>query len=589
MSSSRFRKPGFRLRLGYPEIILEREGEDVPLARAEPGPEGYAAGLRELAAVAPARAEVTVILPEQAVWRGQVELPRGSRAARRRAASAAAARHLGVPADAIAVTLGEPARNGTPIAAVASSTLADTRALVTAAGLRPAAILGAGDFPGFPQPPRLAGERRPMLTPRHAAAAAIGAGTLAALVAFLAGQPQTTPAQPVPSTPLVVAAAPALAPIATPAPATPPVATPVRQAEARATLKHTAAPPARPAPAPVPPLAVTMATRNVSVITPADGGAPEVRLPPIARVSAPLPRPRPAAATPAAVASDDALRPRPRPVHAGAQASAKQALATPTPDAPISAADGRPLPRPGEAAGVKVASLEPTAGIASLAALAAEAAPPARPASLHTKADATPHAKPKVVTGPTAKKAAPAVARAKPVSAPAKVAKAKPAPAPVAAATPRRVVTVQKAAPKPVVAKAPTRVVNTEPVRVATAAPLRVVPVQKPVTVARVSPSSQYPARPVKMVQTPARSSTPSSPLAVAAATQRVGVQRGGVTLIGIFGTGAGRHALLKMPNGRVQRVTAGDQVAGMQIAAVGADSVQVNSRGRPAVLTLPD
>jgi type IV pilus biogenesis protein PilP len=61
------------------------------------------------------------------------------------------------------------------------------------------------------------------------------------------------------------------------------------------------------------------------------------------------------------------------------------------------------------------------------------------------------------------------------------------------------------------------------------------------------------------------------------------------VTLIGIFGSGSGRHALLKMPNGRVQRVAAGDSVAGLQVAAIGADSVQVNSRGRASVLTLPD
>jgi type IV pilus biogenesis protein PilP len=206
---------------------------------------------------------------------------------------------------------------------------------------------------------------------------------------------------------------------------------------------------------------------------------------------------------------------------------------------------------------VKVASLEPTAGIASLAALAAEPAPPPRPAGLHAKAAST-KAKPKVVTGK------------KPAAVRAPVAKAKPA----ATHAPSRVVTVAKPA---------------TPARVATVAPLRVAPVAKAAptrTTARVSPSRQYPS--VKLAATPARSARPSSPNAVAAATQRVGVQRG-VSLIGIFGSGSGRHALIKMPNGRIQRVAAGDKVAGMQVAAIGADSVQVNSRGRAAILALPD
>ena len=363
----------------------------------------------------------------------------------------------------------------------------------------------------------------------------------------------------------VVPPAPSSAPPSSAAPSSAAPSSTDRHAELHPVARPLLAPPppARPAPslAPVP---VTMGTRNVTLVMPPDGGAPEVVLPPIPQVSAPVPRPRPAADS-----AEAALRPLPRPAGSAAEAAAR-----PEPAAPVSAAGERPLPRPA-AGGVRVASLEPAAGIASLAGLPNEAAPPPRPAGLHFKAASVP-AKPKVVAG----------------TAPRKAVAAKPQPARAAAPAPQRVVTVRKPAPQPVSTLQPTApkpVLSAAPVRVASVAPLAVVPVRKPAPTVRVSPAQQYPARTVQAVAAPARSATPSSPRAVAAATQRGVAQRGGVTLIGIFGTGAGRHALLKMPNGRVQRVAAGDQVSGMQIAAVGSDSVQVNNRGRATILSLPD
>jgi hypothetical protein len=61
------------------------------------------------------------------------------------------------------------------------------------------------------------------------------------------------------------------------------------------------------------------------------------------------------------------------------------------------------------------------------------------------------------------------------------------------------------------------------------------------------------------------------------------------VALIGVFGQESGRHALIRMPNGDVQRVRAGDSVQGVQVAAVGADSVRLTGRGRDTLLKLPD
>ena len=244
----------------------------------------------------------------------------------------------------------------------------------------------------------------------------------------------------------------------------------------------------------------------------------------------------------------------------------------------MSAAGERPLPRPA-AGGVRVASLEPAAGIASLAGLPKEGGAAAPPSGLtcifQGRVGATQSLKGRRGNPP-----------------PRKAVAAKPQPARAAAPAPQRVVTVRKPAPQPVSTLQPTApkpVLSAAPIRVASVAPLTVVPVRKPAPTVRVSPAQQYPARTVQAAAAPARSATPSSPRAVAAATQRGVAQRGGVTLIGIFGTGAGRHALLKMPNGRVQRVAAGDQVSGMQIAAVGSDSVQVNNRGRATILSLPD
>ena len=46
------------------------------------------------------------------------------------------------------------------------------------------------------------------------------------------------------------------------------------------------------------------------------------------------------------------------------------------------------------------------------------------------------------------------------------------------------------------------------------------------------------------------------------------------MALIGVFGGSDGRHALIRMPNGAIERVSAGDRVQGVQVAAIGGDSV---------------
>ena len=69
----------------------------------------------------------------------------------------------------------------------------------------------------------------------------------------------------------------------------------------------------------------------------------------------------------------------------------------------------------------------------------------------------------------------------------------------------------------------------------------------------------------------------------------RTGISRGNVSLIGVFGGADGRHALLRLPNGDIRKVAAGDSVQGVRVAAVGPDTVQLLSRGRNTLLRLPD
>ena len=61
------------------------------------------------------------------------------------------------------------------------------------------------------------------------------------------------------------------------------------------------------------------------------------------------------------------------------------------------------------------------------------------------------------------------------------------------------------------------------------------------------------------------------------------------MALIGVFGASGDRHALLRLPTGAVKRVRPGDQVQGVQVAAVGSDSVRLRSGNREAVLTMPE
>ena len=159
------RKPEFRLQLGYPEVILTRDGETEPIGSAAPGTERFGADLRRLAAeVLRAGGRLTVVLPASEVWRGQVEP--GGRAPRAewRAARARAAAALGVEADALRTVVGRPSAGLVPAAAVRRSTLAEVRTLLASVGLEALGHRRCRSLRGLRRPARAsarAGRRPP--------------------------------------------------------------------------------------------------------------------------------------------------------------------------------------------------------------------------------------------------------------------------------------------------------------------------------------------------------------------------------------------------------------------------------------------
>jgi hypothetical protein len=379
----------------------------------------------------------------------------------------------------------------------------------------------------FPRGPAAASPlaARPPGRRRLALAAALAASAAVALALFPALQ------TPAPTAPAAVAAPePEVAELA------PRAAPPLRIVRSE---------PPRPRPAavaPRPPI-VTMATRNLPLGAIAERGErpTELRLAELTTARArmidaamPLPLHRPDAAEAVELASLGPV-PDPRPARRPAAA----------PEPPAEAAD-RPLPRP-------VAALAPEGAAAIRAAIGA---PLARPDGLQVERPAAAAPAPKrvsrvedtppvrVVTGPARE---PEPARA--VPAPKQVRTAAPTPKPVrvVAAPPKpvRVVAAPKAA----------RVLSQQPLRVASA------------------PGNTAPRREASRVST----------------SRAAGFSRGNMSLIGVFGSASERRALVRLPNGRVERVGPGDRIQGVQVAAVGADSVRLTRGGRETLLRLPD
>ncbi len=705
MSRTPFGKPEFRLAMDYPHITVTRHdarvsgdaAPDAPVRAYDLASPTLVAELRRLGAeIRAARGRLTVILPAGEVWRGRLALGEAKPRERGNIARSQAAQAMGLPMAALAVRLGRLDRDGTlPAAAVPRETLAETRAFLARAGLKPARITGAGAFEGFAEAPQLdtpplADRLRPALP---AAGGALAAAALVALlirpgaapepeVALIGPMPLATvdagPAEAV-DAPVAVAAAeiaprrrPADLVIVRAAPATPPTTntatgtTPgvdsevfrqgpvtmmtrnidltelpperqntgglLRLAEldvARARMADTVSGLAqlRPGAVPAPDLPGALAViRDVLSGTedaPILSGASSVAPPEPAAAAAP-------ATTPPAAA--------PRPVAAEAQPAAAPAFTAPRPPArparqaaaPAPAPEPEPEPKPAVAAAEPAPAPAREPAAATTRAAAAIAPPPARPesaaesavagqvaqavgaavvaagveASTRTAAASAGDARPAPRTDfrPVRQAAAaPAVQRATP----ARQAAAAPQPARAATqATPRSVAQAPQRQQR-VAAAQPARQAAAQPARQAAAQPARQVAAQparqaaaQPARQAAAQPARQAAAQPARQAratparhaaaQRPASNNATNSTTAAAAATQNVNLARRGVTLIGVFGPESDRYAMVRLSNGSVQRIKAGDQVQGAHVAAVGASTVQFANNGRTTTLAMP-
>ena len=524
----------------------------------------------------------------------------------------------GFPPDALKTVVGQPSTQGVVhAAAVRRSTLSEVRALLASVGLRPTAIVGGGTFDGFPAPPRLCGRWAPPPVGRRRAVVGAGGIAFAAIALMvMALRPDATPVVPaaLPAPAIVAvapeAAAPALLPPAVETAAAPVVA-PVRVA-------WVGRPKPRPAALSLPaevtgqPIA-TLGTRSVDLVfvEKQDRPVAELRLAqisnprgPLTDVAVPLHRPetRTAKATTLDAAAlgvvPDILRPAHRPGAVPAKAASSAKAAAPVPAAATSAslAGPRPMARPGAtpearqaarpaAEPVRVASLGNQINDAVIA--AAVLSPVARPASFQT---ATPAPAPKAAAKPATVAVRPVAAKPKVVAPAPKVAAAPvavPVVKPVAKPAPQRVVTV---APKPTAQ----RVATAEPVRVVQQSPLRVVRVEekRPASTTQSRVTIAPPPKAAAPVRVAAAAPAPTPTVrrqSTSAGFFGNRSARKNLTLVGIFGGSDGRHALIQMPNGKIQKVAAGDRVQGVQIAAIETNSVRISDGRRESLLLMPD
>ncbi len=148
---------------------------------------------------------------------------------------------------------------------------------------------------------------------------------------------------------------------------------------------------------------------------------------------------------------------------------------------------------------------------------------------------------------------------------------------------PRRIApsAAKTASPRPIAVRAAVLAASAVPPAKAVAKPApQAVAVVKPapVAVAKAAPAPE----PVRVAKAPA-------PTTSRAASEKVGLSRNSVSLIGVFGTSKERYALLRLPNGSVKRVGAGDSVQGVRVAAVSGDAVRLSQGQRDTILRMPD
>ena len=60
------------------------------------------------------------------------------------------------------------------------------------------------------------------------------------------------------------------------------------------------------------------------------------------------------------------------------------------------------------------------------------------------------------------------------------------------------------------------------------------------------------------------------------------------INLIGVYGKPSSRRALIRLSNGRYQKVAVGDKLDGGRVSAIGDAELRYTKRGRDVVLKMP-
>ena len=114
-------------------------------------------------------------------------------------------------------------------------------------------------------------------------------------------------------------------------------------------------------------------------------------------------------------------------------------------------------------------------------------------------------------------------------------------------------------------------------------------------TVNRVRDARREAERQVAARQEPART-TPSNQLRIpsnarvsSVATVENAINLGDVSLIGIMGKSSARRALIRLPQGRIIRVSRGESFSGWTVSAIDDSGVRIQRRGQNKVLRLPN
>ena len=82
--------------------------------------------------------------------------------------------------------------------------------------------------------------------------------------------------------------------------------------------------------------------------------------------------------------------------------------------------------------------------------------------------------------------------------------------------------------------------------------------------------------------------SIPTTTTVARAATDQNVISLRQVNLIGVYGTPSNRRALVRLANGRYEKVEVGDRLDGGQVAAIGESELRYLKRGRNIVLKMP-